>query len=737
MKKHLIGLLTILLISSINNNLFADDYKEHAKEIRNAVWNWNLNAFKDYSIPEKYKHESAVILARHQQIEATSKNKFRMNALLFGDVNRELYYTNVDRIMIKLNDKKALDEYSELSFKEEIKSMGYLRSNKLKTVLGARIIKPNGTIQEINVDEDAVAITEGKKDKEAFKKLAIKGLEIGDILDYFYSEEMELETLNITPQIFAFFSKYPVLSYSVECILGPKLTVEYRAVNGAPDFEQTIDDDKNTVLKVSQSDLEVVDNIKDIRWLSRYRDLPMIRLMILNNSSKLVYKPASARKNGVYKNVSYEEILNDKKGNFAAWSNKMFWMGDIYKKTNKAILNYKQKNPSVSDDDLALYIYDALRFYWINDSYNYPYPKFFMALEKTLKENNIECKICFTTNKLGPRKDQVVEDEDLSIFLTANNNKQLFYYPNGYKYAGETVSAFEGEIASAVSVNKYKQKSSIGIEGITSEFQIPNSSFDDNKSVVTSNIIFSEQNPLELRIKRTTVASGEMKDDYLSMLALYEDWDKVMRKRLLIETDFWQDIESDKSTRKYADQYKTLFEDKIKEQKEVMQSEIKNYHSTNSGELIAYSVKSIGATIEEPTFEFETEYTIDGLVKKAGDNLLLDAGKLIGSQWMPTSIERERNWDAYITSPMSIENEIIIEIPMHYTVEGIEKLNKNIDNEYGRFTSVAVIDGNKLKITTSKIYKRNFVPKNNWNILLNMIDVANDFYSQSIIFKQN
>ena len=133
-----------------------------------------------------------------------------------------------------------------------------------------------------------------------------------------------------------------------------------------------------------------------------------------------------------------------------------------------------------------------------------------MALEKPLKENNIECKVCFTTTRLGPRKDQVVEDDDLSIFLTANNNKQLFYYPNGYKYAGEAVSAFEGEIVSAVSVKKYKQNSSVGIEGITSEFEIPSSSFDDNKSVVTSNVTFSEQNPLELRIKRTTVASGEI-----------------------------------------------------------------------------------------------------------------------------------------------------------------------------------------------------------------------------------
>jgi len=731
MKKKLIGLLVVLFIASINNTLSADDYKEHAKEMRNAVWNWNMDAFKNYSVPEKYKDESAVVLAHHQQIEATAKNKLS-RVLLYGDLNRNLYYTNIERIMIKLNDKKALDENSELSFKEEIKSVGYNTTNKLRTVLGARIIKPDGTIHEINVDEDAVTITEGKKDKAAFKKIAIKGLEIGDILDYFYSDEMDLETLNVPPQTFTFFYKYSTLSYSVECVLGQNLTVEYRSVNGAPEFKKSTDADNNTVLKVAQNNLEVVDNIDDIRWLSVYRDLPMIRLMILNNSSKLVSKSSNARKSGVYKDVAYEEILKDKEGNFAAWSIQMHWMGDIYKKVNIAIENYKKKKSSITNDELAPYIYDALRFYWPNDRNAYPAPKFFMALEKILKENNIECKICFTTNKYGTRRDQVVEEDDLTVFLSANNNKQLFFFPNGYRYAGEIPPGFEGESVSAISVTKYKRISS-KIEGTRSEFKIPTTSLKDNKSIVKSEITFSNENPLELIIKRTTTSSGEMKNDYSRMLSLYEDWDKVMRKRLLIDTDLWQDLESDKNDRKYIDRYKTQFEDKRKEQKESVQTEFKAYHSTNSGALINYSIKSIGATIEEPKFEFETEYKIDGFVRKAGNNLILDAGKLIGTQWIPTEKERKRAWNAYLPSLILIENEISIDLPTHYTVEGLDNLNKNIDNEYGKFTSSATVEGNKLKIITTKAYKKDFVPQSDWNILLKMVDTTNDFYSQSVM----
>ncbi len=125
---------------------FAEDRQTHAKTVREMVWAWDKPEFKNYELPSGYENESAVILARHQYIAATSKNRFRMNALLFGDVNRELYYTNIDRRMIKINDLPALTEFAELSFREEVKVSGYMRSNSLKTIVGARVIKPDGSI---------------------------------------------------------------------------------------------------------------------------------------------------------------------------------------------------------------------------------------------------------------------------------------------------------------------------------------------------------------------------------------------------------------------------------------------------------------------------------------------------------------------------------------------------------------------------------------------------------------
>ena len=328
--------------------MFANEDKARAKVIRAIVWNWNIDAFKNYSVPEKYKNESAVVLAHHHQIEVSSKNKFKFYATTLR-YSEAMYCTYIKRTMIKLNDKKALDDHSELSFKEKVVGLGYSPLNKLETIAGARVIKPDGTIHEIDIDADAVTITEGKDNKEAHKKVAIKGLETGDIIDYFFVDIIELETINLSPQTFLFAPYYPTLSYSVECVLEKGLTTEYRPINGAPDFERSYNADGNLVLKVEQKDLEGIGNLEDIRWLSAYRDLPVIRLTILNNESQSIYKSLYARKSGVYKNVPYSEILKDKKDSFDEWSDATqykYIMGDINTKANSAIANFKKKNPT-------------------------------------------------------------------------------------------------------------------------------------------------------------------------------------------------------------------------------------------------------------------------------------------------------------------------------------------------------------------------------------------------------
>lgn len=732
MTKKIIVPIVLLLLLSINT--FADDRQTHAKTVRAMVWAWDKPEFTHYELPTGYENESAVILASHQHIEATSKNRFRMNKLLNGDFNRELYYTNIHRQMVWINDLSALDDFSEISFTEETKISGYLRSNKMMAIVGARVIKPDGSVQEVAIDEEAVAMTEGRKEKETMKKVAIPGLQVGDILDYFICDEMELETYNVPPQMFLFFGKYPLLKYSVHCEFGNKLTVEYRSLNGAPTMRNTTDADGNYILDVEGENLAKMPGFEETRWISPYRSYPFICMNVLNNTSKLIYKSPNARKNGVYENLPFEEFLNDSKALLAVQEKQMFWLKETNKKIKKTVSAYIDKHPSMSKEELAVLLYDAMRLHWPNDFNNYPRSKFIVRFQQLCKEYDVPHKLLFVTNRFGPRREEVLDNDDFLPALLANDS-QPFFFIRRYSNASQIPSEYQGETASTVEVVKYAMNKKYGIEGNMGEYVIPQSKPEDNLLTSTLKINFMVDNPLQLNVTRHLACTGIMKEDYWS-LVVYEDWDKEMRERLGISETLMEELQEDKSSRKRIDEYVSAFEKHRKNQKESVEMELTEYHAQKPDEVIDYSIRAIGTTEQNPAFEYTVSYNIEGFVKSAGSNLILEVGRLIGQQWEPSEIDEQRTMDAYLQTALRLNYHIEVEIPEGYTIEGLEALSTDYSNSYGGFHSGYQLEGNKLTVSASKVYEKPFVPIGDWNEMLLIAKRTNDFQTKTIILKK-
>ena len=106
--------------------------------------------------------------------------------------NSCLLYTSLNRVCIHINDQAALKKYSEFDFISYYQRYRLGWSEKVKHVLGVRVIKPDGTIREVSTD-DYVNTAEGKKDKEKGQKLAVPGLAVGDNSDIVTYEEKKFE----------------------------------------------------------------------------------------------------------------------------------------------------------------------------------------------------------------------------------------------------------------------------------------------------------------------------------------------------------------------------------------------------------------------------------------------------------------------------------------------------------------------------------------------------------------
>ena len=79
---------------------------------------------------------------------------------------------------------------------------------------------------------------------------------------------------------------------------------------------------------------------------------------------------------------------------------------------------------------------------------------------------------------------------------------------------------------------------------------------------------------------------------------------------------------------------------------------------------------------------------------------------------------------------------MVLNIPTGYTVEGLEELNVNVDNESGAFISTAKVEDNKLLITTKKLYKKSFDRKEAWSNYIAFLEPAYKFSQAKIVLKK-
>ena len=717
-----------------------NDYNVKAAQIRAEVWAWDIPAFKNYSVPEKYAGESAVILARHRMIDASAQKGNVFRAFFLGDASGRMFYTDIDRQMVKINDQAALDKFSEFSFKEESKYSNYgIRMDIAQTVLGARIIKPDGSITEVDVSGISVSMTEGKDNEESYKKLAIPELQKGDILDWFVCYIYEFSRRNVPVQNILFFSAdYPLLHCSCQLTFGKNLTIEYRSVNGAPELEKSVDQQGNTVLSAETENVMRVNDLENMRWLSPLRDLPMIRVSILQNASKAFFRPKSARAIGVHENVPYESIVEDAKWFLGTQKRLLNPISATKKKVSKIVSGYKKDNPGSSSEELADVIYTALYFAWGESSF-YNTGTFILMLDQLLKENGIECKIGHVTNKSGAPLQEIVTDDDLWLLLVANEGKQCFF--PALMVPGEIPSDVQGQTGFIFTLNYISVEFSGMPEKINTDPQIPvnvpESTAQDNVNINRIEVSLLPEDNGGLLIHRQVKYTGNLKRELQSLLLTFEGWDTSMRRYLHIDKSLIEEFNEKRRTKKWIEKVEGKFEKEREESAETIKQEIFDYHQIAPQEVKNFSFTSWGVTKTEPDLIYDVTYSIDGLVRKAGNNLILDAGKLIGTQWAPTDNDRNRNVDAYLPTAMTFENEISFVIPKGYKAGNIDHMNVDYSNEYMSFRASADIKGDTINIRTQKSYLKTFVPKGDWSQLIDIVDKTNDFYSNSIILQKN
>lgn len=702
---------SILLVQLLTLSVNADekaDYLKLAQKVRQEVWSSTPADFQKRTVPDRYKNASAVILSYYRELSTDYYRKATADLVLNLRLTRQIDCTDMERMLIQINDKKALKDYSEFTFKTKSRKWTWGYHHKTQTVLGIRVIKKNGNVQEVSLD-DYVDVKEGKNDKDLSQKIAVPGLEVGDCIDVFSLDQIDTQEQQLDPFYFVLRQDEPVLYTKVHCVLDQSLATVYRTMNGAPDFTQTTDKDKNAVLDMVMD--KPVDAESSI-WYNPLELSPFIEMYITPTKAKVAVVEKAMRQKGVRGNPDVTPILQDDWKLLKSYVSKGGYSPAGLPSTYKSVFKSAKKE-GMSAEEKADRIYS---FEYVSRGAS---QRVFNTVANYLRKLGVEIEMGITTPFGALPVDKLINYNSTSWFFRLKGT-DVYYFPGTYpKVASEIPYIYQGRKA-------YMQDSE---EQIT----IPVSQAEDNKSV---NDMVVKLDGTKLDINRKVTYSGEQKMYGQSLVSP----DNTLFGSSQLEA-YWRYLKYDDKdpyscyTKKESAELKGAFNEYRKNAIDPFKAEISSYHDGDPVQVGGYGVDCVGIRRDSSNFVYHVDYVMDGMVKRAGNNYLLSVGKLIGSSLKLEGKDRERIDDVWRKMAFVDEWNIEIPLPQGYKVsaEALKKIETSVANECGEFTVKATAGNESVKVYVRKCFAHRVEPVSNWSKLLALVDACSAFADKQMV----
>ena len=715
--------------------------------------------FKVTAIPEKWKNESAVIIGM--------KEEYLFKRLVTrGRVTASVHINEFVRKRIRLQDKNAVEKFSTFYY-VTIGSDG----NAMY-----QVIKPDGKVVDIDMKN---AIEEEQDIPDIYKpiyykmkvksmKIAIPDLEPGDIVDYTIKSsldwDMKTEGINFTPFIFSLSNNYPTIYQQYRFTMANGMKVKYRSYNGAPNIKF---DPKASVYGDNESYLSYYfldkdrEKSSDERWNYSLRNTPSVKFRVVF----LDYDPgdktlgeATVDRSGIDLEQMYRRYAG------AAMYNTPV-VTSLVAYTTQYILKKKADGVLKTDAEIAKECYYCLRKVFLEMYYKGPvhselekyitgkrqYKKLLKAEQKGQQKEEKEDQVridavtfctalraslaaqgiaselfVYVPRKLGTWRDAIFMEEldfvmkvklkDKVYFLEAFDNFDAFGTPHSYLENAEGYSIRYDEAESYYKTN---------VPSTPATANLNRQDYNVNFTDAMDNILVERTSFLTGTEKENLIGKANLDRAYLS-----KDFEKYFAEPLA-KGKKKDDITLVSDT-KYDYPEK---EEQEKERKDLFEKELKGDLEVDKYE--DFQLQQDGRSGDSATLQYKEKFGVKKLISKAGKNYIFEAGKLIGGQIKlePSEITK-RETDIWIPSARVIENNITINIPAGYTVEGLQDLEMNVDNPSGSFVSTASVAENKLLIKTKKVYKNNFDKKETWPNYVAFLEQAYKLSQARIVLKK-
>ncbi|MFK7832634.1 MAG: hypothetical protein AB8B52_05110 [Winogradskyella sp.] len=717
------GLTTIVLLVTLS--VFSQS--REALEAKDFFWGEKDDYKTMMDVPEKWNNESAVILYKNENYD-------------FHKYGKNVTYTSSVRQRIKLLDKAAVEEFSEFAFVKRFRSDKgrYTWKEAGNNYVGIKIVKPDGSEIEINVEEESVEV-------DGETKIAIANLEIGDIIDYYFYRLEPFKTtyaFGFDPVETYLGEEYPVVDFKLFFETENDFFINFNSFNGAPKLTEIPTEKRNMRrYELVASDIEKAEYK---RWSYPLLEIPSYKFQVYFarsgkfEDSALAFLPE--KEDIIKTSVSKQEVLDLYESRFRPDGN----VGDVRR--------FFKKKTFKNDTEKVTEAYYFMRHYYLTRfveamiikeaeiMYNpflvYGDPvfiqnqkQFVRHFTEYLNSEDIKYEIVVAKKRYDGTIDDLLIEKNVNTMIKVETATPLYAQLFSlHTNINEFSPLIEGTDVYLLSPTRNRID-------VIERGTLPVSTHLDNetKKDITvslnedfSGISLSAKSSYKGHSKKDEQFDRLMFMDYVTEdYAKYETLpfvDMVRRKKDKIRYK----KELDAVALKIKDKQKERFENNAKAEFQI--EEIEDY---------THNIENTGRYGLDDYFTFTESFTAkDALIKKAGPNYIIEIGKLIGGQIDLEEKERERTKNINTANARSFNYNITFNIPEGYTIAGLDKLNKSVNNATGAFISTAAIEGNQLIVTTSKQYKHNFEPSSNWNKMIAFLDEANQFTNEKILLKK-
>lgn len=682
-----------------------------------SFWNENAPAFALSSTPEKWKNESAVIIAYKRSIMFDKQVK---GGSWFSAGKQNVFLFEKVRFKIKLQDKNAVQNFTEVFFRYGDKLDGF----------AAKIYKPDGTKQEVDLS-DAVEAGDKSQVPEFYKsffdqntggetryyKVAIPNLETGDVLEYISYTKSKLNVVRskyveFDPQYEICSKKYPIMYNEISIDTDDKTFFKSLSQNGAPEFKKENSDAEGFYRYVFIDRDRGTE--KDVNFISPILAYPMIKFQVIYSNNENAKGALIGDKGELKTGFTKEELGKTAWENYALAGG--YWINQSATAQNAAyyILSQMKKDDvlDLPEDKFIVNAYYRIRNLVLFRNTYFPDKVFAYMLTTILSQRKINYDLVISvSNKMGKLSDILFEDE---IRYAVKVGNKFYFNCTDHSNPGELVESLLGNDAYII-----KAPSRSGEQEIT-DIKLPDTDVSENTAQYDINV---QYNPAtnNMVVSRSSTYNG---------LTKAREIDDVVKYTPYMFDDFRVYFGSsplDKMSSKQIDEYYSTvnaIKEEFKTSKpEYVQQQL-DKEFTQKLKYKNFRLTSDGRSLQKKQLTAVEDFEISEMSKHAGKKILLNLPGLMGSQLQITNEERLRTKGIQVGFARILNWRIVMPVPAGYTVKGLKELNTIVDNEAGKFSCEAKEENGNVILLMTKVYKKREMPKEKWNDMLAFVDAA-------------